>query len=94
VLFSQVSNSTMNTTISEVCVGYENMMLCMMRAMTFMAEASDILESACDYYLEGDYPAAHSQNSAADNKISYYQDQLLLYDEYLKSVETLLKDFA
>jgi len=91
--FYSVSNLSSDETISLVCLGYRNMSECMMRAMTFYAEASDLLENVCDFYLDGKYDDAHDTFDDAQVKLGFVSEQLTLYDVYLDNVKGLLLEY-
>jgi len=92
--FMDAANTSLDSVwvnLSQQCI---SMMDTKMKAMTFIRESSERMESTCNAYLDGSYDAAHDFYDEAQTKYGYYQGQMNVFNGYQESFADILSDFV
>jgi hypothetical protein len=86
-------NSIKNTSIinyQNICQLYVDMMNVSSIAMTYLYEASDFYKESCLFYLDGNYNEAHKSKDNAENKLTYYNDEMIQFNDYQEELKNIL----
>jgi hypothetical protein len=63
-------------------------------AIIYLKEASDLYADSCEFYLDGDYDGAHESKDNALLKISYYDEQITIFNNYQIELKNILMEIG
>jgi len=89
-IFKEAAENTSNTTRQNICLLYVDMMNTSSIAMTYLYEASEFYKSSCEFYLIGDYTEAHESKNNAEEKLTYYNEEMNKFDDYQEKLQNTL----
>lgn len=93
-VFRDVIKYTTNVTYQNICNIYANMMNVSSIAIVYLNEASDLYADSCEFYLDGDYNGAHDSKDNAVVKMSYYDEQISIFNNYQLELKNILMDIG
>lgn len=89
-VFKNASNYTTNQTFKNINTVYSNMMDSKSKSMTYLYEAAEYMSAACQFYLDGNYEAAHDRANKANEKITFSDEQLTIFNTHLAELNAIL----
>jgi hypothetical protein len=93
-VFREAVKYTTNKTYQNICNIYANMMNVSSIAIIYLNEASDLYADSCEFYLDGDYDGAHDTKDNAEIKMSYYDEQITIFNNYQLELKNILMDVS
>jgi len=93
-VFREAKKNTTNNTYQNICNIYANMMNVSSIAIIYLKEASDLYADSCEFYLDGDYDRAHESKDNALLKISYYDEQITIFNNYQIELKNILMEIG
>jgi len=89
-IFKEAADNTSNMTSQNICLLYEDIMNTSSTAMIYLYESSEFYKSSCEFYLIGDYIEAHESKNNAENKLTYYNEEMNKIDDYQEELQNIL----
>jgi hypothetical protein len=89
-VFIEAMKNTTNNNYEDICNIYANMMNVSSIAIIYLNEACDLYADSCEFYLDGDYDGAHESKDNAVIKISYYDEQIDIFNDYQLELKNIL----
>ena len=89
-IFKEAADNTSNTTSQNICLLYVDIMNTSSTALTYLYESSEFYKSSCEFYLIGDYVEAHESKYNAEEKLTYYNEEMNKIDEYQEELQNTL----
>ena len=91
-VFNNASEFTSNQTYKEICNLYYQMMDKTSIAIVYLFEASEYYVLTCELYLEGNSVEAQQNKNIAEDKISFYEQEMEIVQEYNEDLQNILKN--
>lgn len=93
-VFIKAENYTINKSYKDICNKYVNIMDTNSIAILYMYEAMDYYSKACEYYIDGKNSEAITMRELAEDKISFYEEEISKIENYQSELKNLLIEFG
>jgi len=93
-IFKKTIKYTSNETYQNIVDIYLKLINTSYNATVFLYEASEFYVSVCEYYLDDNYDEAHDNRDKADEKFTFYENEMLIFDEYQQDLQNILIELS
>jgi len=83
-----------NETYQNIVDTYLKMINTSSNAIVFLYEASEFYVSVCEYYLDGNYDEARDNRDKADEKFTFYENEMLIFEDYQQDLQNILIELS
>jgi hypothetical protein len=93
-IFNKTIKYTSNETYQNICNIYLKMINTSSNATIYLSEASEFYLSVCEYYLDGNYDEARENRIKAEEKFNFYEDEMLVFEDYHQDLQNILIELS